>query len=71
MKSSCVKSGLVRWVAKAIGILFIFRTSLKRVGSTGIRDTYTTPGYDKNSVTNHAGLLQGRKTGTFSPDNWH
>jgi len=27
MKSSCVKSGLVSWVAKAIGILFIFRTS--------------------------------------------
>jgi len=25
--SSCVKSGLVRWIAKAIDILFIFRTS--------------------------------------------
>jgi len=57
LKSSCVKSGLVRWVAKAIGILFIFRTSQKRLGSTDIRDTCTTPGYDENSVTNHAGLL--------------
>jgi len=40
------------------------------LGSTDIRDTYTTPGYNENSVANH-GRLYGSKTAIFSYENWH
>jgi len=61
-ENSCLKSGLVRWVAKAIHIVQYLRRCIKGFEALVY---HTTPGYNQNSVTEYIGVRRGRKTSIF------
>ena len=65
-ENSCMKSGLVRWVAKAIHIVQYLRRCIKGFEALVY---HTTPGYNQNSVTEYMGVRRGEKP-PFSPENW-
>ena len=61
-ENSCMKSGLVRWVAKAIHIVKYLRRCIKGFEAL---EYHTTPGYNQNSVTEYMGVRRGRKNSIF------